>query len=338
MRTGFFAVLASLWTFAASAEEIPGSRFSSGAWDGAAFTDDRTGKFDYCSISASYRSGDSLYITIYADSTVSIGFSNPVFRFNTGESFPVALKIDGRRTLGGRAVALSKDFAVVTLTEYENVLVALQRGSRLRLKADTFRGHYSLRGTSRAVNATADCVANNLNYAGPRTSTASQYDKSLLYQIATGMISETGVTDFKYMSDAETEELGFENAVFWTAPSTGLVGGVFLMSTIEGQTLQDNDSGDIEELTRRCKGDVISGAREVKATELPTREIRVICTLDKNSEETIVSKIMIEDAILYTMLVFIDHQDRKAADGQDRRELSEDVTVRAASFLKSEPN
>ncbi|WP_136659006.1 hypothetical protein [Nitratireductor sp. XY-223] len=336
MRNWLFSVLVMLWAVCAQADVIPGTQYDHGVWIGAAYTSATTGKFDHCAVSAKFRSGDRLYLSLNFDSTLTVGITNSSFRFTAGESFPIVLSVDNRKLFGGRAMARSETFLIVTFEEIEALIPALKRGSQMRLESDPVKGIYSLRGSSRALDATLKCAIDNSDYAEKPADTAPLFDKSLLYQIATGMIAEVGATDFVYLTDKEVEELGFVGAVVWKSVSAGVVGVVLLTPAGEGEELHDSDSADIEELTRGCSGDVLSGIRSVKSSDLPTREIRVICTDEKIVEETIASKVLLDGAVLYTMLVFLDRVDDPALDGRDRIQLSDDIRLRAASFVRSE--
>ncbi|MDA4844149.1 hypothetical protein [Hoeflea poritis] len=333
MRICVLLIVAFLWTFGAFADEIPGTQFSHGAWRGAGYVSASSGRFTHCAIAAEYVTGDTLFMSVNSDATISIAVANSAFQFKEGETFPLTLTVDRRKSFAGRAVAEDTDMFVIHLGDFEELFTALKRGNRLYVTGDTVQGRYSLRGTSRALDKTLNCASENLQHASKPPSVASQYDRSLLYQIATGMIAETGVTDFVFLSEKEVDGLGAENAVVWKSSSAGLIGSVFLSSTVEGQALRDNDSIDIEELTRQCSGDVISGTRAIESAELPTRELRVICAEKDVSIETIASKTMLDGVILYTTLAFIDTERREAMEGQNRREISDDIRLRAASFI-----
>ncbi len=338
----YYCLLALLFSLPVSAGTIPGSKSSSGNWKISAYTHDPTGKFSHCAMNASYDGGDTLHFSVNADATVSIGISNRLFRFTPGETFPVVLKVDKRAPFYGQAQALGPDFAFLKLPDFDRAMTAFKKGYRLTVDTGTRLGVYNLKGTFRALETVKQCAVAYIRYAdapkatGSTRTVANSGDKSLLYQIATGMITEAGVKDFRYFTTAELETMGFGDAVFWTSPSASLVGGVLLTDAVPGQDLRDRDAQDIHEITSGCKGDVLSGARGVETADLPMREIRVICTDDKLTQETIVSKVLWGNKILYTTLIFVDDGENVAAEGKDRRAMSEDVTIRAASFLPAE--
>lgn len=335
MRGCIVLFIALLFSFDMQAgEEILGSRFNHGVWYGAGYSSSQSGNFMHCAISALFKSGDELYMSVNADGTISIGVSNPKFEFETGSTFPVTLSVDRRTNFHGRAITHADGLMVINLDQFPEVFTALKRGMMLRMDSDLVKGAYSLRGTSRALDATLECAMKHKAYRNAAVGAATRYDRSMLYQIAMEMIAEVGIRDFEILSESEIEEIGVENAVIWQSDPPNLIGSVFLVSTQEGQTIRDNDSLDIEELTRQCEGDVISGVRALESAERPMREIRVICSLEGQSRETISSKMMLDGAILYTTLIFIDHEPERAMNDRDRQDLSEGIRLRAASFVK----
>ena len=334
MRGCIILFLALILMSGAQADEIPGTRFKHGEWSGAGFFSAASGRFTHCAIYASFRTGDVLHLSVNNDASMTVGVENPKFQFKQGSSFPVVLSVDGRKDFVARATAGADDFLVITFDRLEEVFTALKRGNRLRMDADSITGVYSLRGSGRALDQALECASNHLKYRSAPVNAVTQYDRSLLYQIAMEMIAESGLRDFEILTEKQIDELGIENAVIWQSVPPNLIGTVFLVPTLEGQALRDNDSADIEQLTRQCEGDVISGVRAVETAEQPTREIRVICSLEEQSRETISSKMMLEGVILYTTLIFIDHAGNQAMKKRDRQDLSEGIRLRAASYMK----
>ena len=75
-------------------------------------------------------------------------------------------------------------------------------------------------GTFRALEATRNCVIHNYRYVGATGNpsqppvAASKIDRTLLFQIATGMIADIGISDFRYLTESEALEQSKANAVF----------------------------------------------------------------------------------------------------------------------------
>ena len=129
MSVKMVSVAVSVSLFSASnsfADLIPGSSFNYGNWYGNAFTNDATGEFSHCAISASYNSGDILYFTINSDVTVSVAVSNPTLNLTANQTFPVSLTVDRRQKFFGTATAISREMATLTIDDFANAMAALQ--------------------------------------------------------------------------------------------------------------------------------------------------------------------------------------------------------------------
>lgn len=335
---------ASLTIFAGpvAAEYIPGSDIKVGNWNGAGYTYDTTGSFSHCVVSAPYLSGDSLYLSVNGDATVTVGVVSPNLKMQPGQEFPVSLYIDRRAPFYGQAVAQSSDFATLVLPDFDSALVALQKGRLLVLDSPLGRGEYDLTGTYRALNETLNCAVRNLNYASsssPSTQPNEQpvpsapKDKTLLFQVATGMIADMGMTDFVYLSEAETTALFSSDAVAWNSPSMGILGGVFSVSADGLGQLKETDAQDFAFLSSQCDGEIATTARPVSMVDFQSRELRSMCVNKNNSTESLLNKTLVGDAVLYTLLVF----DQKSAvsEPNKRQEMSEQAAIRAVSFVKN---
>lgn len=341
MRLLFGSLFAILYSVSAFAGNIAGSEFRFGNWTGGAYTDSE-GVFANCTVSAAYKGGDRLYFSVNRDSTITVAIQNPGFRFVEGETFPVTLRVDRRSPFRGQALALGTDFAVLTIENLDRALTAFRKGYVLRVDSGNREGVYGLDGTFRALELAGKCALTYFDHrqapdpAAPRQTASTGLDKSLLYQIATGMIAEIGVRDFQFWSDEQTRNFTSDEAVFWNAPSVNLVGGVYVRPAGNIKELRETDAADLQQMAVACKGDILTGARKVESGDYPTREVRGICTVGKVSHENIVSKMLLDDIIIYTLLLFTDVQQPTAAVEQDRRQMSEDVITRAASFVISD--
>lgn len=338
------------WTLVLSvcavAAEIPGSAFRSGVWNGGAYTSDQTGRFSHCGISTPYKSGDSLFFFVNDDGTYNLAVSKPEAEFTKGQVFPVTFMIDRRAPFYGEGVAQSERFLVLHIFDKGQALEALKRGSVLRILSENRRSGYNLGGTFKAFEATRKCAAYYRNYVGtpvaqapaptaPAAAAPAPVDQSVLYQIATDMIAEIGVKDPRYLSREEAKTFTPHEGVFWASPSANLYGGVYYRASGGIRDLRDSDAQDLHEITHTCTGDIVSGARKVPADEFPAREMRALCKLENEFHEAIVTKYLVDDIILYTALLFVDPAGSPApADREEeRRELSQNVTARAASFV-----
>lgn len=325
----------------ASAEYIAGSEIGFGNWHGAAYTFDETGRFSHCAVSAPYLSGDTLYLSVNQNATVTVGIESPGLNMTPGQEIPVTLYIDRRAPFYGRAYAVNPTFATLILADFEAALTALQKGRLLVVESAVGRGTYDLTGTYRALNATLDCAVQHMNYASspaapaqaPTTEVSSApVDKTVLFQVATGMIADLGMTDFQYLSEAETKALFPGDAVAWNSPSMGMLGGVVAISSNGLTDLKETDGADISFLAKDCSGDVATTSRNVSLADYQSRELRSMCVEGSQSTETFLNKTLVGGTVLYTLLVF--NQAAAVNEPQQRQALSEKAAIRAASFIK----
>ena len=156
-------------------------------------------------------------------------------------------------------------------------------------------------------------------------------DRTVLFQIATEMIAATGARQFRYLDASESREIGGQDSVFWVSDQAGILGGVAIMP-FQGASLRETDSGDIGFVSADCAGDVATSARTVALDGLEAREIRGLCVGTSGSVETLLTKVRVGDAVVYTLLAFGDGT--AAATSRDRQDISKDVALRAASYIE----
>lgn len=318
----------------ANAEYIPQSDIKVGNWNGACYTSDETGSFSHCVVSAEYVSGDTLLLSVNGNATVTVGVVSPGLGLKEGQEIPVALYVDRRRPFYGRAIALDTDFATLVLPDFDEAMTALQKGRMLVIESAVGRGQYDLTGTYRALNATLEQALRFLEYQANPTiaeNSGGNVDKTLLFQVATGMIADLGITDFAYMTPEETSALFKADAVAWTSESFGLLGGVVAVSADGISDLKDTDAQDFAFLSAGCEGEIATTARKVNLSEFNSRELRSLCVTGSVTTESLLNKTLAGKTVLYTLLVF--DQTSMVSETEQRRELSEKAALRAASFI-----
>lgn len=336
MRGLFFSLilLASFGTV--NATMIPGSTYSYGNWTGAAYVQETTGLFSHCAISAGYLSGDSLLFSVNRDMTISVGVINPNLNLAVGQEFPVALYVDRRQPIFGTATAISSDFAVLHIQEFDRAMESFRRGFQLTIQSPLGTGVYSLEGTFRALDAAMQCARSYQNHGVTARGQGTEVglaDRTTLFQIATEMISELQLGEFRYLSAAESRDITHLESVLWISESTGISGGVFLAPAGQTTTLRETDGGDINYITSNCEGEIATTARDLSAEVVDAREIRTLCVQGDSQTESRLTKFFVGDQILYVLLSFemADiHSER-----EERRSVSEGVVVRAASYVES---
>lgn len=313
---------------------IPGSAFESGNWEGEAYTDDATGLFSHCVIGAAYENGDALLFGVTRAATVTVGVVAPGLRMTEGETFPVILQVDGRTTFQAVGAAASSDVAYLEIEDFSRALNAFKRGYTLDIFALGAEGNFSLTGTYRALDAATRCATRYFGYSSPRRPEApqtSQIDPALTYQIATSMITELGLSDARYLTQAELREIELAGSAYWVSEATGVEGGAMLFDlSTDPRSIRETDTTVAEYLSRGCLGDVATMAKSVEG-EFPARQVRVLCVHDGSTRESYATTTDVGSFRLISVLRFDAAQ--AAGENTSRGEVSADLALKNASFV-----
>ena len=342
----FFCAAFALLSVGASALEIPGSRFSFGNWNGGAYTYDETGYFSHCGVSTSYVHGHSLFFFAYHHGAFTLGISTPQPAFQTGQILPVRVVVDRLPPLDGEASVVNPSFAVLRIYDDAKALQAAKRGQVLKVYLAGKVTNFDLSGTYRAIDAARKCAAHYRGYVGTPVAKArppappqanSPIDQTLLYQIATNMIAGYGITDSRYLTREEVESITDSEGVFWMSPSSRLYGGVYYRPSNGIQHLRESDAADMDEITRGCAGDLLTAARDfVTPDGASARELQAACKLQTEVQQINVTKVFIEEFILYVSIMYIDPigSTVPVEEEDERRALSQNVVAQAISLVR----
>jgi len=153
---------------AASAELVNGTQFQSGAWKGAAYTNDSDGRFSHCAMSTDYQSGISMFFAISANYTWRLGWSSRSWNLNVGQSYGVSLTVDGVNAGTVQAKAINKQFAVAELPAQATLFDLFRRGNLLTMVSGNDRFQFSLLGTNAALTVLINCTRTQLAAAPPQ--------------------------------------------------------------------------------------------------------------------------------------------------------------------------
>ncbi|WP_323022848.1 hypothetical protein [Pararhodobacter sp.] len=350
----FLAVLASSLLVANSAHAfmIRGSTIGFGVWSGGAYADDSSGIFSHCVASASYNSGDMLHLTIDRSGTFILGISTSNFGFVPGEEFRASVYIDRAAPFSGVGVALSSSIISFSFRNAGEIIPLMQYGRVMRVQGARFAGEYNLTGTMRVLPEIARCAqvwigvgattppappTTNLAALPPRprpniaTQSSASVDRSVLYQIATEMISQLNLTDFRYLSDSFASDLVSVPSVFFSAREGAVIGGTFFASAERDATLRESDARDTAILSGVCDGDLAISFVNVGADEGNSRQVRGVCVTNESTVETLMTKTLVGELMLYTLISF--DQSNSETDGRAASIVSQELSLRAASYI-----
>lgn len=319
----------------AQAELIRGSTISFQNWSGGAYTNDTTGVFSHCVVSANYISGDTLMFSVTRDGEVGVGVTSPNLNLNPGSQFPVALYVDRRQPIYGTAEAVDVNFAALFIQDLVGALDAFKRGRILVIEGSGLRGSYDLTGTFRALDQVTNCAINNYNFAqapeAPQNLPAN-VDTGFLYQIATRTITSFGIADFEF-DDAETiAALGLgEQAVRWKAPQFGASGTILAVNHIAGSDIRSTDAADIQFVASFCEDEFASSTRNLGEDGQQIREIRVLCVNPDQETEHYISKFLAGGLVFYTWFQFDGAAEMPS--GASSQSEAANAAISAASFV-----
>jgi hypothetical protein len=215
----------------------PFARFSVGNWAGGAFTNNDTGQFSHCAVSASYKSGVTMHVSVNGNYGWNLGFSNRAWGLKPGSDVPMEMVFDRNDTVRINAKAVQPQLVVVTMPANSDIVRAF-RGAQF-LEAGMLGARYTFRLTSTAevMPALVDCVKANANLKvapgtpapaqGGGTATAASADPAIQLEavtLATNFLLKAQLPEPKVLSGSEAPASIGTNGVGWRARgATGVV-------------------------------------------------------------------------------------------------------------------
>jgi len=149
---------ASMSPAPAQVAEIPGSQFEAGNWVGGAYTDD-AGAFSYCYTTVSYVNGQTLWIGLYPNDSVSILFSQPDVKFQPGQKFELWVMMETGLPAIGNGEAWDADYAGITYDGIGATVDFLNSGRYLRMLGMGIDDGFDVDGIGPALVEAQDCLA-----------------------------------------------------------------------------------------------------------------------------------------------------------------------------------
>ncbi|MBL9049838.1 MAG: hypothetical protein JNK19_06990 [Tabrizicola sp.] len=140
------------------AEDIPGSQFEVGNWAGGAISDDRGG-FSHCYTSVGYVNGQTLWIGVYPNDTLSILLSQPGVTFQPGQKFELWVMMETGLPAIGNGEAWDSAFAGITYDGVQASIDFLNSGRYLRMLGMGIDDGFDIDGISPALAMAQECLA-----------------------------------------------------------------------------------------------------------------------------------------------------------------------------------
>jgi hypothetical protein len=193
------SVLSAILFVAATAANAggPHERVVIGSWSGGSYTNDKTGQFTHCAVSARYKSGVTMFASIGRDYGWKIGFSHPTWKLIPGTEIPVRLSFDGRSYIDVKAEPLDQNFFVIPMPDNSALIQAFRVASEMNMKILGKSFDFYLTKTSAMIPELAGCVRRNVTVAA-----------APVQQPATGVLPKQG-NDTGLQSEAVTLATNF---------------------------------------------------------------------------------------------------------------------------------
>lgn len=141
------------------AAEIPGTRFTSGAWNGAAYSDNSTGQFSHCVVNT-WQPGD-IRLLVSADGDPGnyvFALTSNRWALREGEKYSVFVEIDNLWS-GTAQIEVYTSSAIRFSTRDTSFLRAFERGNVLIVRTPQTTFTLSLSGSARALKGLLECVS-----------------------------------------------------------------------------------------------------------------------------------------------------------------------------------
>ncbi len=138
-----------------------------GNWSGGTFTNDATGAFSHCAVSARYKSGVTMLTSVTAQMTWLLGFTRPDWKLRTGETLNLRLVFDRSSTIDVVANIKSPTLLTISMPAQSALINAFRQGRFLELLANDARYTFALTSTGEMLPALVECVKQSGNVRSP---------------------------------------------------------------------------------------------------------------------------------------------------------------------------
>lgn len=245
----------------------PFAKFAVGNWAGGAFTNNATGQFSHCAVSASYKSGVTMRASLNGNFGWNLAFSNRARGLRPGINVPMELVFDRNDTVRIGARAVQPQLVVVAMPANSDIIRAFRGAAFLEANMLGARYTFRLTLTAEVMPALVDCVKANANLKvapgtpapGGNAPAVAGNDPALQLEavtLATNFLLRTQLLEPKVLSGSEAPSGVGANAVGWRASgATGIV------RVMPGPNLKDIDvaAAVASSDARGCQGKFASG-------------------------------------------------------------------------------
>jgi hypothetical protein len=272
----FTAIACVVQAVPAIADEMPGTRFVSGNWRGAAY--DTASRFSHCAMSAGYKSGITMFFSVSENWTWRIGWAHRDWKLPAGREIPITVSIDSFPPRQMLARVQRPDFALAELPAKIDIFDLFRKGYSLAVFAEGQRYAFNLDGTYAALTTLLQCVSQNRQFAAsppakpttaipvspptPANSPRATAEQRLeATKMVANIMAQADLPGFRMLSDGEVKAIGndFLNSVDLVWQAEGVLGTLRVLPKEPGKNIDDIASQILAEDSKACKGTFASG-------------------------------------------------------------------------------
>lgn len=336
-------------TFAplANAENIRGSNTNVAGWAIGAYTDDSTGEFSHCAMSAPYKSGITMYFSVSGNYTWRVGWSHAAWQFNKGQTVGIDVYVDDRGPYSLRAVAIGKDMALAELPPKSSVFDVMRKGYRMTVYAAGNKYAFNLDGTYAALTEILSCADRYSSVAStppassspppslvprapssPRSTAVTAEQRLEATKAVANILAQGDMTGFKLLTAREIADLRSEylskSDVVWRAD--GVVGTLRIIPKTSGVSAKDIATAVVADDLKACKGQTVSGSTKDERNSAIVRMFTG-CQDGKETFEFRYIVVPVDDGTFYLFATAA-----KSASGKSNEAAKAEVLLREAVY------
>ena len=294
---------------------ISGSRFDLGAWYGQAYYSEETGKWSHCTVTAEYPNGFNLTFSLNDDYQLGLYLiSRDKEVFEGTDGFEVVTQVDNFEPMFGTGYPIDQFAAGVWYEDLDKAIYQFKKGRTLTVSSRLGITKFGLKGTFKALNAAYSCASNYQKFKvanfEPRSEGFSDEDwipsaaeVNSMYQLATLLISDFNLKDFKYTAASDTTKAG--PVIFWANQDT--LQGMVAVGRVKGPEIDLNGimAEDVASLTAKycTDGDIAVVNSTTNIDGVTTKSLKAICNSEKEPFTAYVTKQVIAEKLIEIILM-----------------------------------
>jgi hypothetical protein len=255
----------------------PTQPFQLGQWRGGVYSNDQTGGFSHCVVTAPYKSGIAMTVFALRDFSWGLGFANPAWSLQPGTQIPISLIFDNGDPIAvmGTVIPGTPPIVRVPMPSNSQLLNSFRGATLMTALAQGHHFGFRLDGTSRLMPALANCVRGALAAEGgstPRNQASETAIEEM--RLATNFLLAAGLANARVIDRAQSST----TLAAWTGwKSDSGRGAVKIYHAKPSQSGLDLASELIAGDSQSCKGKFASARSSELVDDDVVVSARVFC-------------------------------------------------------------